>query len=72
MTQLVNLVSLILTCLWNAGVLLGVVWLILEKGWSEWSLLLCFLFFARWRTVEEKQKQQEQKRIILDEKLPKT
>jgi hypothetical protein len=69
--QFINLVSLILTCLWNAGILLGAMWLILEKGWSEWTLAATFFFYSSWITVEERleKQKQEEKRILLDEKL---
>lgn len=62
MTPLVNILSLLLTFLWNASILLGTMWLILEKDWSPWTLVVTFFFFARWRTLAEMTKVQEEEK----------
>lgn len=65
MIQLTNILSLLLTVLWNAGVLLGSMWLILEKDWSPWTLVATMLFFARWRTLPETPEVEEPPKIII-------
>ena len=68
MIHLTNLISLLLTVLWNASMLLGTIWLILEKDWSPFTLVATFLFFARWRTLPEEPKEkkvEEASKILL-------
>lgn len=63
--QFINLVSLILTVTWNACVVLGTMWLILEKDWSPWTLVATIFFFAHWKTLPEEKKEVEESKIIV-------
>ena len=66
MIHLINILSLILTVLWNLMVLLGTIWLIDQRDWSPWTLVATMLFFARWRTLPEEKKEVEPPKIILE------
>jgi hypothetical protein len=59
MIHLINILSLFLTVLWNVSILLGTIWLILEKDWSPWTLVATMFFFARWKTLPETPKVEE-------------
>jgi len=65
MIHLVNIISLLLTVLWNASILIGTIWLIEESNWSPWTLVVTMLFIARWRTLPEEKKEVEPSKIIL-------
>lgn len=47
-------------------VLLGTIWLIDQRDWSPWTLVVTMLFFARWRTLPEEKKEVEPPKIILE------
>lgn len=65
MIHLINILSLLLTVLWNASILIGTIWLIDQRDWSPWWLVATMLFFARWRTLPEEKKVEEPSKIIL-------
>lgn len=71
MIYLYNIIGVFLVFIWNAAVLTGTLWLILEKDWSPWTLVATLLFFSRWKeewftkkpeTIEQ---QPEQPKIIV-------
>ena len=69
MIQLVNILSLLLTFIWNASILLGTIYLIDQCDWSKWTLLATTLFFSRWKTLPElpeEKKEVEPTKIILE------
>ena len=67
MTILYNLIGVLLVFLWNAAVMAGAIWLILEKDWSPWTLVTTLFFFSRWKewTPETGKKEPEVPKIIL-------
>lgn len=70
MIHLTNIISLLLTVLWNAGILLGTMWLILEKDWSPWTLVATLFFFATWKILPEENNNNNEidsPRILLNE-----
>lgn len=59
MIHLINILSLLLTVLWNASILIGTIWLIDQRDWSPWTLVATMIFFARWRTLPEEPKEKK-------------
>ena len=66
MIHFINILSLLLTVLWNLMVLLGTIYLIDQRDWSPWTLVATLCFFARWRTLPEEKKVEENPNIIMD------
>ena len=68
MIYLYNIIGLILTTLWNGTVLIGTLWLILEKDWSPWTLVATLFFFIQWKEWcinKPKDEPKEEVKIIL-------
>jgi hypothetical protein len=68
MIYLYNIIGLILATLWNGTVLVGTLWLILEKDWSPWTLVATLLFFIRWKEWDidkPKDEPKEEVKIII-------
>jgi hypothetical protein len=65
MIHFINILSLFLTVLWNLMVLLGTIYLIDQRDWSPWTLVVTMLFLARWKTLPEEKKEVELPKIII-------
>jgi hypothetical protein len=68
MIYLYNIFGVFLVFIWNAAVMAGTLWLILEKDWSPWTLVVTLLFFSRWKEWTLKQPEEpkeETPRIIV-------
>lgn len=65
MIHLINILSLLLTVSWNASILLGSVYLIDQHDWSPWTLVATMFFFARWKTLPETPKVEEESPKII-------
>lgn len=69
MNILYNTFGVLLVFLWNASVLIGTLWLILEKDWSPWTLVAALFFFSKWKewTPEKvEEPKEEEPRIIFE------
>lgn len=70
MNNLYNIAGLSFTFIWNITVLFGTVWLITEKDWSPWTLVVTLFFIFSWKKEEEpKNNVEDSSKIILNEKL---
>lgn len=45
---LYNIVGVIVVLLYNVFIICGSIWLIVEKDWSPWTLLVTLCFLSRW------------------------
>ena len=69
MVYLLNALSLILCYAWNAGILLGTMWLIIEKDWSPWTLVVTILFISNLdRYSTEKKPEDSAPKILMETK----
>lgn len=63
-----NILGVMLVFFWNAAILLGTCWLILEKDWSPWTLVVTLCFFSKWKewapNQPEEPKESESKIIL--------
>jgi hypothetical protein len=60
-----NILGLFLCFIWNTSILLGTIYLILEKDWSPWTLVITILFFSNWKEWIPKKPEPEEPKIIL-------
>lgn len=67
MTILYNIIGVFLVFIWNASVMTGTLWLILEKDWSPWTLVVTLFFFSRWKEWTPKEPEVETSKIILND-----
>lgn len=68
MILLFNAFTLLVCLVWNASILLGTMWLILEKDWSPWTLVATLFFAAKWKIYKlesiEKDEEEDASKII--------
>ena len=58
---LYNMVGIIVVMLYNLFIISGSIWLIVEKDWSPWTLLVTTLFLIRWKEWDPNNKPVEEK-----------